>query len=519
MKAALPVLLALVGGALPARASERYAVVVGNNLGDRRESPLRYAEDDAVRVADALTSVGGFDFENVIVMRSPDAAAMRQAILGLNERLRAVPGTSERDSMLLVYYSGHSDASALHLGETPLELLELERLVRSSPARFRVLVADSCRSGALTRAKGGRPGLPVTVKAEGLGSSEGVVVLTAAAAGEDAQESEALQGSFFTHHLVSGLLGAADDDDDGGVTLAEAYRYAHDHTLRDSSATVQGPQHPSYRYDVSGSGDIVLSRVREGRGRGRLVLPPGLETLVFSDTGAARAVAEARRGDAAGVLLLREGRYLVRARGPRVLFEGPVQVLAGATTTVDLAKLDRIEYARLARKGGGRAPSTFGVGASGWLRSGITGSTPCIGGLASADFVLGGLTLRPRVGACVESMSGELTATTLELHASLALHYVLDLPLGLAARVGPDVGASYLRQRVDGTGSRAGVRGLVGPTVGVEAGLDWNLPWGLTPSVTGFVRTYILPVEGPERAPAVSAIFTAGAGVAVHKFF
>jgi hypothetical protein len=148
--------MALVGR--PAAATERYAVVVGNNLGDSREVPLRYAEDDAVRMADVLTSVGGFAFENVIVMRSPDATAVRHAILGLNERLRALSDEAGRDSMLLVYYSGHSDARALHLGDTPLELLELERMVRGSPARFRIMVADSCRSGALTRTKAGAPG-------------------------------------------------------------------------------------------------------------------------------------------------------------------------------------------------------------------------------------------------------------------------------------------------------------------------------------------------------------------------
>lgn len=515
----LLLIIVTLAGASPALAAERYAVVVGNNLGDRRETPLRYAEDDAVRVADALTSVGGFPFENVIVMRSPDAAAMRQAILGMNERLRSLPNAAERDSMLLVYYSGHSDAGALHLGETPLEMMELERMVRSSPARFRVLVADSCRSGALTRTKGGRPGPPVALQAEGLGSSEGVVVLTAAAAGEDAQESDTLKGSFFTHHLVSGLLGAADEDDDGGVTLAEAYRYAHDQTLRDSSATLQGPQHPSYRYDVRGSGDVVLSRVSEGRGHGRLLLPAGLETLVFSDGGSGRAVAESRRSETPSVLLLREGRYLVRARGQRSLFEGTVSVAAGASTTVDPARLDRIEYARLARKGGPASTPAFGLGASGWARTGLTGRTPCVGGQVSGDLVLGAATVRPRLGACGESMSGDLTASTLETHLGVSVHYAADLPFGLAARVGPELGLAYLRQRVDGAGSRSGDRSLMGPTVGVEAGLDWNLPGGFSPGLFAFVRTYILPVEGPERAPSVSALFTRGGGVSITKFF
>ena len=61
--------------------------------------------------------------------------------------------------------------------------------------------------------------------------------LAATAASEDAQESDELRGSFFTHYLVSGLLGAADEDGDGAVTLAEAYDHAYAATLRATSRT------------------------------------------------------------------------------------------------------------------------------------------------------------------------------------------------------------------------------------------------------------------------------------------
>jgi len=503
----------------PLHALERFAVVVGNNLGDRRDTPLRYAEDDAVRMAEALTSVGGFPFENVIVMRSPDAGAMRQAILGLNERLRALSGPGTSDSMLLVYYSGHGDAGALHLGETPLPLIELERMVRSSPARFRVLVSDACRSGTLTRSKGGRPAPPVALQSDGLGSVEGTVILTASAAGEDAQESDALQGSFFTHHLVSGLLGAADDDDDGEVTLSEAYRYAHDQTLRDSSATLQGTQHPAFRYDVRGSGDVVWTRVREGRGRGRLVLPQGLETLVFTEGNGGRAIAELRRGEQRGALLLREGSYFVRARAPRLLFEGTVRVAAGATTTVDTANMRRFDYARLSRKGAGPGSETWGIALAGWMRTGITGPAPCSGGSLSASFVSGALTLRPTIAGCQEQMQAALSAHTQELNASLALDYSVDLPWQFVGHIGPELGIAYLQQQVSGQSSRSGDRNLAGPTVGVALGLDWEGPWGIALGVTGFARTYVLPVESPDRVAAVSALFTQGAALSLQKWF
>ena len=93
---------------------------------------------------------------------------------------------------------------------------------------MRILVIDSCRSGAVTRVKGGRPAPPILLGDTQELDGEGVIVLTASAAGEDAQESDQLGGSFFTHYLLSGLRGAADDNGDQVVTVAEAFSYTRD---------------------------------------------------------------------------------------------------------------------------------------------------------------------------------------------------------------------------------------------------------------------------------------------------
>ncbi len=161
--------------------------------------------------------------------------------------------------MLLVYYSGHADAGALHLGGSRLELAELEQLVRGSAAAFRLLVLDSCRSGALTRVKGGTPIPPFDIQLNERVTGEGAVFLTSSSASEDSQESDELKGSFFTHALLSGLLGAADENGDGKVTLDEAYRHAYEATLRASSRTLAGTQHPTFQYDLRGTGDLVLA--------------------------------------------------------------------------------------------------------------------------------------------------------------------------------------------------------------------------------------------------------------------
>ena len=76
-----------------------------------------------------------------------------------------------------------------------------------------------------------------------LGSSSGL---------ESAHESEALSGSFFTHHLVAGLRGAADRNGDGEVTLGEVFAYAKELTVRDSVLQSEAPQHPSFLVNLSG---------------------------------------------------------------------------------------------------------------------------------------------------------------------------------------------------------------------------------------------------------------------------
>ena len=140
---------------------------------------LRYAEHDAEHFAATLVDLGGFAPGDVVVLRGGDADAARAALIALNDRIRTAGAA---DSMLVVYYSGHADAEALHLGATSFALTQLEQLVRGSPAAFRLLVVDACRSGALTRVKGGRPANPFPIALGDTLAADGVVFWTASAA-------------------------------------------------------------------------------------------------------------------------------------------------------------------------------------------------------------------------------------------------------------------------------------------------------------------------------------------------
>jgi hypothetical protein len=263
-----------------AGAVTRYALIIGNDSGDRDEQQLRYAEHDADRFAATLVDLGGFLPGDVVVLRGTDADAARAALIALNDRIRTAGAA---DTMLVVYYSGHADAEALHLGATDFPLTQLEQLVRGSPAAFRLLVVDACRSGALTRVKGGRPAAPFQIALGDTLAADGVVFWTASAASEEAQESDAVKGSLFSHFLVSGLAGPADADGDGTVTTTEAYEYARAATLRASSRTMAGTQHPTFRDELAGRDPVVLTRPGTvGAKRAQLRVPDNRDVLVLA---------------------------------------------------------------------------------------------------------------------------------------------------------------------------------------------------------------------------------------------
>jgi hypothetical protein len=405
---------------------ERFAVIVANNVGDRDEVELRFAEQDAAKMYDVLRQLGGFRPENMLLLAGESAGVVRQALISLNRRLRQETGTGRPATMLFVYYSGHADAATLHMAGSRLELRELEDLVAGSAAAFRVLVLDACRSGALTRVKGGAVEPPIRVSLRDHLAGEGTVFLTASSANEDAQESEEIRGSFFTHHLVSGLLGAADANSDGHVVLDEAYRYAYDHTLRASSRTLVGTQHPTFRYDLRGQGQIVLTRVL-GQNRAIVAVPPGRSYILFRGGPDGPVVAEVGSYDAARRLSVKPGRYFLRARATRYLLEGTVDLASGAARTITDAELRRIDYARFVRKGVGDIRAVHGPIVGIVARASLFEAGPCLGPFAGYAIEMGGLTVVPRVSLC----SGRLAAADAdgrEISSDIRLSREWDMP-------------------------------------------------------------------------------------------
>jgi hypothetical protein len=314
-------------------AEQRYAVVIGANPGWSADRPLRYAENDAERIRDVLVGFGGFSSDRVALLRDPDTSEVRATLRDLT---RTAQSTSE-DTIVFFYYSGHADDQQLHLKGEPLTFKELHASLRGMSATIKLAVIDACKSGAVTRKGGTRVDeFAVSVDSPKL---SGLVILTSSGADELSQESRALAGSVFTHHLVSGLRGAADGNKDSQVTLAEAYQYAYTRTRADTAVTGV-PQRPSFKYELSGQGELVLAQLKASK-FAQMTLPKGDTTkYVVLDNREWRLIAEAHaEKDREVAIALAPGNYRVKKVFADRLEVGSLVVAAG-----EKAALDTIAY-------------------------------------------------------------------------------------------------------------------------------------------------------------------------------
>jgi hypothetical protein len=344
--------LALSCVTLVARAeTRRVAVVIGNNVGAGEQPPLRYAEADAEKVARVLEELGGVAHGDLILLRGQSREQLEAALKTAGAKAAAWHAHGDR-VVLLLYFSGHSDGESLELGGEHFRFVELRKYLASTGADVRLAIVDTCKSGALLAAKGGTPVAgDFQIRLSDELASKGEALLTSSAANEVALESREIAGSFFTHHLVSGLRGAADRSGDGRVTLAEAYEYTFAHTVAATAQTVIGPQHPVYDYRLAGEGELVLAELRHPSAS--MALPGGFDRSLVLDAERDRVIAEVPASAAATRIALSPGRYAVRAwRGQKVV-AGAVTLHAGESRTVWAEELHPVSATLVRAKGDG----------------------------------------------------------------------------------------------------------------------------------------------------------------------
>ena len=338
--------------ALPATAEEggslrRFALVVGTNNGGTQRVVLSFARTDAESFSRVLNRLGGVPQADSTLLLDPRAESLRAAFSAVAASVKAARDKGQRTEVVF-YFSGHSDEQGLLLFGERMTYKEVREALDAVPADVRIAILDSCASGALTRLKGGTWRAPFQVDAST--KVTGRAFLTSSSASEAAQESDAIGGSFFTHYMVSGLRGAADVSRDGKVTLNEAYQYAFSETLHRTEATRGGAQHPSYDFQLSGSGDVVLTDLRSTTAS--LVIPADMDGRLFIRDGSSRLVAEVNKLPGSALTIgLEPGQYSVTWQRRAEYRRGTLALADGQSATLDPAKLEPVEGELTALRG------------------------------------------------------------------------------------------------------------------------------------------------------------------------
>jgi len=356
---------------------QRYTLVIGANFGGADRPQLQYAVSDAERFARVMVELGGVAPANEIVLKQPRLRQLLDALDLLHARVSAArrgAGATGGRIEVVLYYSGHADEKGLLLGEDRLSYVSLRDRLDEIPADVRIAVLDACASGAFTRLKGGVSRPPFMVDESS--SMHGHAFLTSSAETEAAQESDRIGASFFTYYLVSALRGAADLSGDGRVTLSEAYQFAFTETLGRTVGTRGGAQHPSYDINLTGSGDVVMTDMRQTAAT--LVLPEDLDGRVFIRNAARELIVELYKSAGRPVEIgLEAGAYDVHVEHDTTSRVAKTQIAAGARVTLDARQFGAApreptrlrggpEVSRFALKGRSRFALTSGLwGSSG----------------------------------------------------------------------------------------------------------------------------------------------------------
>ena len=239
----------------------RLGLVVGHNRGADEDPRLQFAESDAQKMAELFLEVGGMDEDHLILLKSPRPEDMDKAFQEIGGwSAGAAPGD---EVVFVFYFSGHGTGDNLKLGRKMYSLRDLKAHIDQIPAKLRIGILDACQSGAITHLKGARMVQPFVLEQQL--KSQGSVMITSSSEDENSQESEQLQGSFFTHNLMSALRGAGDVSGDRRVTLLEAYQYAFQKTLVETEDTRGGAQHAKAQMNLDVEGDVVLTDLNSGR--------------------------------------------------------------------------------------------------------------------------------------------------------------------------------------------------------------------------------------------------------------
>jgi hypothetical protein len=238
------------------------AVVIGVSKYADESMNLNAAVSDAELIKTYLISKDGMNVSEGNVKFITDKDATRANIL---KTIKDEFSKSAENDLILLYFAGHGwaeekemyflgyDTKKEEIIKTAVSQKDLQQVLNAIPAKRQIFIADACHSGATSLAYMtyvASSNLPATRSVDPrvnlikniIGSSQGLAVMTAASANQQAQEGPQWGGhGLFTYTLMEGLKGEADLNKDKVITINEAFIYS----IIKMSQETQGKQTPT----------------------------------------------------------------------------------------------------------------------------------------------------------------------------------------------------------------------------------------------------------------------------------
>ncbi len=235
-----------------------WAVVVGISAYDHMPT-LRYTDDDAYRMYAFLKSPeGGALADNQIRILIDEDATHEKIIAAMTD----VFGKAGSEDLVMVYFSGHGlPGSFLPIDfdgfNNKLEHEEINKIMESSPAKYKLCIADACHSGSLLAMaeKSGTIRNVLDDYYKTLAQAEPGTALIMSSKGEETSlESSGLRQGVFSHFLIRGLKGEADKDGNKIVTVQELFNFVDEnvraYTMNRQSPVIKGQFDPKMTVSV-----------------------------------------------------------------------------------------------------------------------------------------------------------------------------------------------------------------------------------------------------------------------------
>ena len=206
-----------------------WAVVIG--VASYSHMPvLRYTDDDAYRMFAFLKSPEGGALSDEHIRILIDEEATKENITNTMRDVFSKAGPSD---LVMLYFSGHGlKGSFLPIDfdgyNNKIYHEEINSILESSPAKYKLCIADACHSGSLFAMKGNVENALNNYYKSLAQAQPGTALIMSSKSDETSLESSGLRQGVFSHFLIRGLKGEADTNANRIVTVQELFDFIGD---------------------------------------------------------------------------------------------------------------------------------------------------------------------------------------------------------------------------------------------------------------------------------------------------